>query len=493
MSKRRGIFREVMSRLGFVHRDESAAGARAYAAARISRLTSDWIMSALAPNEEVRSGLKTTRERARVEERDNDHIRRYLRVVEKNLVGPAGAILQMQVRNADGSMDVGANAKVEDGWRQWGRKGVCTADGQLSWLGVQRVAMRGVKRDGETLVRLLRGWGRNRFGFAVQLLEPDLLDHEYDAEPRGGSPRVRMGVELDEWMRPTAYHLFTAHPGDLRSVAPRQRVRIPVSDLLHVYTVERTGQVRGVTAMCSALRRLHMLSGYEEAEVVAARAASCKMGFYETGPEYQGDGKDVDGSWLEDAEPGSNRLLPAGVTYKAHDPQHPTAQFPAFVGACLKGAASGLDVSYAKLTSDLAEANYSSMRVGNLDDQDGFGMDQAELLVEGLCAPVFSAWLEMALLTQAVVLPSAKFDRFNSAAWQPRTWSSVDPEKDARADEIAEDRRWKSPRQVAASYGNDREDVFADVKADAEMAARYGVQATVKKEAGNVPAAGAQA
>jgi lambda family phage portal protein len=491
MSKRRGIFREVMGRLGFVHRDESAASARAYAAARISRLTSDWVMSALSPAEEVRGGIKTARERARTEERDNDHVRRYLRVVEKNVVGPGGALLQAQVLTAAGKPDVAANAALEEGWRQWGRKGVCTADGQLSWLGVQRVAMRTVKRDGESLVRLLRGWGRNRFGFAVQLLEPDLLDHEYDAEPRGGSPRVRMGVELDEWQRPTAYHLFTAHPGDLRSIRPRDRVRVPASDLLHIYTVERAGQVRGVTALCSALRRLHMLHGYEEAEVVAARAASCKMGVYERGMEYQGDGKDEDGTWMEDAEPGSHRLLPVGVTYKPVDPQHPTSQYPAFVGACLKGAASGLDISYAKLTSDLAEANYSSMRVGNLDDQDGFGLDQAELLIEGLSWPVYFAWLEMALLTQAVRLPASQFDRLSAATWQPRTWSSVDPEKDARAAEIAEDRRWVSPRQNAASYGNDREDVFADIATDAEMAARYKVMPTVRKEAPSEPAASA--
>ena len=45
----------------------------------------------------------------------------------------------------------------------------------------------------------------------------------------------------------------------------------------------------------------------------------------------------------------------------------------------------------------------------------------------------------MALLTQKVPLPYAKFDKFNTPYWQPRGWDWIDPAKDVEADKSAID------------------------------------------------------
>jgi capsid protein len=52
--------------------------------------------------------------------------------------------------------------------------------------------------------------------------------------------------------------------------------------VLHLYLIERPGQSRGVSAFASAIMRLRNLSGYEEAEIVAARASSAMMAFVKT-------------------------------------------------------------------------------------------------------------------------------------------------------------------------------------------------------------------
>ena len=51
---------------------------------------------------------------------------------------------------------------------------------------------------------------------------------------------------------------------------------------------ERPGQVRGVPWTASVMEALHNFQGYEDAEVVAARVASGKMGFF-THPEGEGE------------------------------------------------------------------------------------------------------------------------------------------------------------------------------------------------------------
>ena len=112
-----------------------------------------------------------------------------------------------------------------------------------------------------------------------------LLDDDYTGIEQNGN-RVRMGVEVDEWSRPVAYHFLNYHPGDYQFVNNnlnvKRRTRVPADEIIHLYSVDRPGQTRGVTAFASAIMRLNNLKGFEEAEIIAARASSAMMGFVRT-------------------------------------------------------------------------------------------------------------------------------------------------------------------------------------------------------------------
>tara|TARA_Y100000589_G_scaffold280014_1_gene276217 strand:+ start:302 stop:481 length:180 start_codon:yes stop_codon:yes gene_type:complete len=54
----------------------------------------------------------------------------------------------------------------------------------------------GLVRDGEVLVRHIRN-ADNPFGYAIQLLEPDFLDKDYNVKTENGN-RVVMGVEVNK-------------------------------------------------------------------------------------------------------------------------------------------------------------------------------------------------------------------------------------------------------------------------------------------------------
>ena len=69
----------------------------------------------------------------------------------------------------------------------------------------------GVKRDGEIFLRMLKGSGVNRYGFALQLIEPELIDERYnDILPNGNI--IRMGIEITPQRKPVAYYIRKYQP-----------------------------------------------------------------------------------------------------------------------------------------------------------------------------------------------------------------------------------------------------------------------------------------
>ena len=140
-----------------------------------------------------------------------------------------------------------------------------------------------------SFIRMIRRpFGDSQVPFALQVLEADyLVDEDMPAAKEGNF--IRMGIEVDGFLRPQAYHFFTQHPGDTSMGVGRgqgiKRIRVPANEVIHLFIPERPSQTRGVSWFASALMRLHMLQGYEEAEVVRARASSALMGFIQSPEE----------------------------------------------------------------------------------------------------------------------------------------------------------------------------------------------------------------
>lgn len=123
----------------------------------------------------------------------------------------------------------------------------------------------------------MRGYN-NPYGFALQFIEADHLDETFNREIRNDG-RIEMSVEMDRFRKPTAYHLLVKAPNGGYLQPGNERIRVPASEIIHGYVVNRPAQVRGIPWAVSAMSRLHMLGAYEESELVAARVASAKMGF----------------------------------------------------------------------------------------------------------------------------------------------------------------------------------------------------------------------
>ena len=458
-------------------RKTQAPRRRGYAGANTGRLFADFVSSTRSSDSEIKPALRIVRNRCRELARNDEYVRRYLGLLKTNVVGPTGVNLQAKARNADGSLDAPGNKIVENAWTGWGKRGICTADGRLSWVDAQRLFVEALARDGEVLVRFVNGF-ENRDRFAIEFLEADLLDEELNTKAENGN-RVRMGVEIDQFGASVAYHLLREHPGDqeFANGYSRKYTRVPADQMLHLFLPERAHQTRGVPMLAAAMSSLKILHGYREAELVAARVAASKMGFITSpdGDGYTGDDLEDTHSPVMSAEPGSFEQLPTGMDIKLFDPTHPTTAFADFNKAVLRGIASGLGVSYASLASDLESVNYSSIRQGSLEERDFYKTLQ-QFLIDHFVAPIFQAWLRASMTSGDLPLPMTKYDKFaDNIIYRPRGFQWVDPLKEMNAQIKGVENGVLSLQDVASHYGRDIEQVFEAHERERELADRFGV------------------
>lgn len=446
---------------------------RAYQGARVSRLTADWVTSGTSADAEIKSSIKALRNRARQLCRDNDYARQALRSIQNNVIGQ-GIKHQPQVRmQRGGKLDEAINARISDAWRKWSHKSRCDVRGILGFHDMERLLCRSLAESGEVFVRLIRRpFGDSRVPFALQILEADyLIDDDVPMAAAGNT--VRMGIEVDEFERPVAYHFYTTHPGDTHQGYQRNsrsRIRVPAEDVIHLFLPERPGQSRGVTWFASALMRLHMLQGYEEAEVVRARASSALMGFIQS-PEGELVGDEVyEGDRVSEFTPGVFKYLAPGESVTVPDLNAPDGQLEPFTRSMLRAVAAGIGTSFESISKNFSESNYSSSRLSLLEERDTYRVLQ-RYFVENFHQQVFEAWLEMAVLSGELDLPGYEMnpDRYRASRWIPRSWEWVDPQKEVGAYKDAVRCGFKTLGDVISAQGGDLEETLTARQAELAM------------------------
>ena len=448
---------------------QGGSGGSVNRGASYDRLNMDWLLPRMSANDQFRFDIQVLRNRGRDLVANNATAHAIPRKFATNVVGKDGIMLQPVTENSRNGLHRPANDELLDAWTEWGLQGNCTVDGRWSYAEVERISMETVVTDGECLVHLVRGF-ENEWGFAIDLIDADQLDHTLNVGFGTGDYAIRMGVEIDRWWRPTAYHVWVNHPSEFLE---RKRVRIPANEIVHLYRAHRPRQVRGVTWFLPVIMELKMLGGYREAELVAARTAAAKQGFIvskdETGAALQAEPGNSEIPM--DADPGRIEQLPIGFTFQGWDPQHPTAQFDAFDKAMVRTIAAGVGLSYMSLSGDLHGTSYGSGRIGLLEERAEFqGLQQWR--IDGFSNPIFRAFCDMGVLSRKLTRVSAKT---YVAKWHPRSFPWIDPKSDIQAAAQEVGLGIDSRTRLAAERGRSYEDVIDDQANEIEYAKQKNV------------------
>lgn len=451
---------------------------RSIAGAVSNRLTTDWVMRPLSADANLRWSLLALRARARELVLNYEYAARYVHVLSENVIGQHGLLAQPANLLGD-RLNTELNRKLKLAWEAWGEPETCTVDGRQSWAGLQQLIVRAWPADGEVFLRMVGGF-KNRYGFALQVLDPDLCDETFEREKGPGQNAVRMGVEIDDWNRPVAYWFWTSHPHDYRQDMRRERVRIPASEVVHLFVQYRPGQTRGYPFFTPVLLKAQMANGYTEAELVAARMGAAAMGFLETDPNFvspDDDGQENPVTPVIEAEPGTFPELPAGKKLSEWAPDHPTGAFDPFLRSVNRSFAAGLNTSYATLTGDLSDASYSSTRTGALQERDGFQLFQ-QFIATHAHRRIYRTWLNWALLKHAVEAGTMNAADLWACWWQPRGWPWVDPSSDLDAAETEIRLGLKSRTTICMERGYDFAEVAKELAEEQKLAESLGLDIT---------------
>lgn len=459
-----------------------------------SEVLADWASVEDSINQDLRGNQSQIRSKARNLAKNNDHVMRFLGLVRTNVVGPNGFKLQMDikelVRGDKGEymwqQDNLANTLIETAWQDWANSRDCSINGRHTFRGLCLQIVEYVARDGEAFVRVVKDKS-NPFGSRLQVIDPDALDDSYNERLANGN-LVIMGVEVDLYKRPVAYHFRRESP-ELMLYGSQgysaERVKIPAGEVLHLFDQKYESQVRGMSWLVQSMVRLRMLHGYEIAAVVNARAGANKHAVWTPSLDAQGskqfDGKNDNGNPILESAPGENLVAQPGWTVSSYDPAYPNGEHKDFVKSVLRSIASGLGVNYNLLGNDLEGVNYTSLRAGALDERETWMLIQ-NWFAEQFLRPVFGIWLERALLLSKIgyasgsSLPVEKFEKFNRPVWIGRRWDWVDPLKDMEAIKLRLQLGYTSLARELATSGEDVEETFAEIKWVEEVAAKYGIK-----------------
>jgi len=454
--------------------------ASSYEGASTGRRLGTWGTTTAGPNSAVSGSQTTIRNRSRELVRNNPWAENAIDSLVANMIGTG-------IRPRFKIDDSAVKEELQALWDDWTHES--DADGVSNFYGQETLVGRGVVEAGEILGRFRPR--RPEDGLSVplqiQLLEADHFYDQGDKTLQNGNV-IREGIEINKIGRKVAYHLYKNHPGDLTLSNPGEflPVRIPASEIMHVFKPLRIGQLRGMPWFSSVMVRLHDLDEYEDAELMRKKTAAFFAGFITktdpTNPQPnfavgKEEDDDAEGNTVIGFEPGLLQYLNDGEDIKFAEPADVGGNYEVWIKQTLHSIAAGIGCTYEQLTGDLKGVNYSSIRAGLLEFRRRCEMFQHNIIIHQFCLPVMNRWIETAFVSGAIKLKdfTKKRREYTRVRWCTPGWDWVDPIKDQLGKQMEVRNGFNTRENVAAELGHDVENIDKENKASNERVDKMGL------------------
>lgn len=425
-------------------------------------------------NQDIRGGLAGIRRRARNMVQNNGHARTIINSLKANVIGPDGIKLTCQAKNSrTGALDTKGNTLVETEWKNWGKYGNCDVTGQMDWVKLQNIILQTVITDGEALIYIRRGEEYGKWNFQLELLDIAQLDENFFWVTTEGNI-VFQGVELDDRGRHVAYWIWEKNMQDPMIYAnhSNRRLRIPASDIIHLYDQESPKQVRAVSWLASALLNIHHLELLQNSELVMSRLQTLKSVVFsiDKPDEFSVGDEELDayGMINRDLTPGQVSILPPGITPTPieWDVQHTGIE--TLTKTILRNVAGAMGLNYNSIASDLESVSYSSARLGSLETRANF-VSRQKWFITNCVNRVYEKWLDVQFMTGNIPFPHDRFEKFCDVKWTGKGFQSIDPAKEAASNAAALLMGTKTRSEICAEQGRDFEEILAETIAEEQL------------------------
>ena len=428
--------------------------ARKYDAGKADRLKAGWTTGTGTAEQIDAPYRDKVFHRARDLERNNDIAKSVILAFERNVVGRG---FNLQARSGDDEL----NRLIEKKFKTWCRARNCDISGKLSLKEMLKLAVRRPIVDGDIFFRKVYDSAAS-IPFKLQILEPDQLDTSVQFGENGN--RVKSGIEVDTFNKPVAYWFYKDLPDNY--YYSFESIRIPAREIIHLHTLARSTQVRGISALASSMESIRDAGEYLEAERVKARIAACFAIFVKheanSGSPYArvNGMKSENGQKIDMLEPGIVEHLLPGQSIEVANPGNIPTNTKDFVEQNQRLVGSGQGLSYEMVSRDVSKVSYSSARQGLLEDRKTFEPIQ-DWLIEHFCYEVYTEWFISAVLAGELPIKNfwQKKDDYLEHVWIPPGWTWIDPLRDVTASEKELNNNLATLEQICAEQGLDWREV----------------------------------
>ncbi len=425
------------------------------------RRTKNWKPSNDSINAGIVDSLPTLRARSRDLTRNNAWAAGAIDSIVAETIG-AGII--PQARDQDETFA----KRVDNLWKAWGDETVCDADNLLDFYGIQALAMKTIAEAGSVLIR--RRTRRLTDGFPLplqlQVLEPEYLDTSKDTfgALSSSGTTVMGGVEFDRIGRRRGYWIFKEHPSSRLSLRAQESVFVPASEILHIFRVDRAGQVDGYPWVAPVIITLRDLDDFEDHERVRQKVAACMTAFrtQQDPLEDQAALTQAQREELAHLEPGAVEVLGPGENMVFSTPPASNG-YGVFVPWQLRAIARAFGVTYEACTGDFSQVNFSSGRMGRLQMNRNIQRWQQQIIIPRLCKTVWAWAMDAAMIAGLLPRPCG-------AVWSVPKVEMIDPAKETAAIKEKIRAGISTLSEEIRQSGRDPADVFDErQKDDAEL------------------------
>ncbi|HYX35784.1 MAG TPA: phage portal protein [Oligoflexus sp.] len=449
---------------------------------RESRASQEWYASSADADEALLPALATLRNQSRDLDRNESLARG---AIENHTTNVIGAGLRPQAR-----IDHELIGIPQDKAREFERRAEKifelhmqknTADfhGVVSFQELQAQVFRAALLDGDCMVvRRYRDRPLAILPTCLQVIDGARLQNPLIVK----SPRtdIREGVELDSTGMPVAYHIAKA---DQRFLLGSDTVRAARFDqegapaILHVFMQRLPGQSRGEPLLAPVVEKFKQISRYTEAEIMAAVISAFYATFItsETGGIIGRQNQALPESMRPEPErrtvkfgPGMLVPLLPGEKISSPAPGRPNSNFEAFFDAIASQIGIGVGLPPEVLAQKF-QSSYSAARAALLEAWKAFKIRRV-WFVTGLCQPVWE-WVITDAIREGMLDAPGFNDPLKRQAYLQTQWTgtemeSIDPLKDARANEVEVNAGLRTRRSIVESQGRDFDKHIREYKAE---------------------------
>lgn len=361
---------------------------------------------------------------------------------------------------------------------------------QLHFGAQARLAYLHYLRDGEVAAQVRMTDRGSRFRTNIKLIDCDRISNPNNTS---NTERLRNGIKMDRHGAPLGYYVRVKHPDDrtpsmdnfrwkyVQATGPSGRAKF-----IHVINPRRIDQMRGISRLAEAVVPSKMLDKVDRAEVKAS-LLSAVFSFFIKSPASNSELRDAMGSapdgqssdfsiwdWLKfrkkkpvRVDGAQVRQLLPGEDVVVPDRQSPNANYAAFQKFVLQKIASSLGVTYPQLSQEWAGINYSSARALLNEIWRSF-LEDRYFFTQQFCTPIYAAVLEEAVVTNQIAIPGGQMNFFmhkteyTTCEWLGPGRGSVDPLKEANANNLDTAAYRKSTPELIRESGRDPEDVISE-------------------------------